>query len=196
MSLRDSIDLDRELPAIVDGDADAFARWVAGAEPALRRVLRGFAARVDVEAVVQEALIRVWQTAPRFVPDGRPNALLRLAARIAQNLAVSELRRLELCATEDDALARLGEEMGAVDARPPPDPLLRKHIEACRERLPDRPALALAERLGAAGGEQDDHIAARLGMRLNTFLQNFTRARKLLAECLSAHGVNVTELCR
>lgn len=52
MSVRLSIDLDRELPAIVAGDADAFARWVAGAEPALRRALRSFAARVDVEAVV------------------------------------------------------------------------------------------------------------------------------------------------
>jgi RNA polymerase sigma-70 factor (ECF subfamily) len=83
-----------------------------------------------------------------------------------------------------------------VDARPPPDPLLRRHIEECKERLPDRPAQALDARLGAAGGERDDHLAATLGMRLNTFLQNFTRARKLLADCLSAHGVNLTELCR
>ena len=31
--------------------------------------------------------------------------------------------------------------------------------------------------------------AERLGMRLNTFLQNFTRARKLLADCLERQGV-------
>jgi RNA polymerase sigma-70 factor (ECF subfamily) len=138
----------------------------------------------------------VWQTAPRFTPDGGPNALLRLGARIAQNLAVSELRRLELRATEDGMLERLCEETGAVDARPPPDPLLRRHIEECKDRRPDRPALALTERLGAGGGEQDDQIATRLGMRVNTFLQNFTRARRLLAECLSAHGVDLAELCR
>lgn len=196
VSVGEPIDLDRELPSIVAGDADAFARWVACAEPALRRSLRGFAARADVEAVVQEALLRVWQTAPRFVPDGRPNALLRLGARIAHNLAVSELRRREPRATEDGALDRLCEEAGAVDARPPPDPLLRRHIEECKDRLPDRPAQALDARLGAGAGDRDDHLAAGLGMRLNTFLQNFTRARKLLAECLSAHGVNLTELCR
>ena len=34
---------------------------------------------------------RVWQVAPRFKPDGRPDALLRLAIRIGRNLAVSEL---------------------------------------------------------------------------------------------------------
>jgi hypothetical protein len=28
-------------------------------------------------------------------------------------------------------------------------------------------------------------------MRLNTFLQNFTRARRLLRKCLERHGVNI-----
>jgi RNA polymerase sigma-70 factor (ECF subfamily) len=31
----------------------------------------------------------------------------------------------------------------------------------------------------------------RLGMKLNTFLQNFTRARKLLADCLRSRGVDL-----
>ena len=31
-------------------------------------------------------------------------------------------------------------------------------------------------------------------MRLNTFLQNFTRARKLLAECLRKRGVDLSEV--
>jgi RNA polymerase sigma-70 factor (ECF subfamily) len=53
------LDLDRHLPAIAAGDPDAFAPWVAGAEPALRDSLRPFAARVDTEAVLQEALLRV-----------------------------------------------------------------------------------------------------------------------------------------
>ena len=30
-------------------------------------------------------------------------------------------------------------------------------------------------------------------MRLNTFLQNFTRARRMLAECLKRHGVAFEE---
>ena len=68
-------DLDHLLPGIVAGDADAFGRWVAGAELQVRDSLRPFAASVDAEAVLQESLLRVWQTAPDFKPDGRPNAL-------------------------------------------------------------------------------------------------------------------------
>jgi len=95
------------LPAISAGDAAAFARWLASAEDRLRGSLRSFAERVDVEAVLQEALVRVWQLAPRVVPDGRPHALLRLAIRIARNLAVSDLRRSRLEPVEADALERL-----------------------------------------------------------------------------------------
>ena len=58
-------DLDDLLPAIVAGDHDAFARWVAGAELRLRASVQGFARQVDVESVVQECLLRVWQVAPR-----------------------------------------------------------------------------------------------------------------------------------
>src|SRR6185437_5928786 len=75
-------DLDVHFPAIAAGDAGAFGRWLAGAEPCLRQSLRPFAARVDTEAVVQEALLRTWQVVPRHAPDGRPNSLLRLALRI------------------------------------------------------------------------------------------------------------------
>src|SRR3989304_4469619 len=88
-----SENLDLYLSAIVAGDTRAFGRWMAGAEPPMRESLRSFARVVDVEAVLQEALIRVWSVAPRFVPDGGPNGLLRLGVRIARNLAVSEVRR-------------------------------------------------------------------------------------------------------
>jgi RNA polymerase sigma factor (sigma-70 family) len=192
----EAVDLDRHLPAIVAGDADAFACWVAGAEPALRRVLRPLAAHVDAEAVVQEALIRVWQTAPRFTPDGRPNALLRLGVRIALNLALSERRRLRVSAAPADMIERLIEEAGEVEAAAAPDPILRRRIEECRDRLPDRASSALRERLSAGGGEPDERIAARLGMRLNTFLQNFTRARRLLAQCLEESGLVLEEILR
>jgi RNA polymerase sigma-70 factor (ECF subfamily) len=190
------LDLDEHLRAIVAGDADAFARWVARAEPSLRLSLRGLAAHVDVEAVVQEALLRVWQAAPRFVPDGRPNGLLRLGVRIAHNLAVSERRRLRASAVPEDMIERLLEEAGEVAVEPAPDPILRRRIEECRDKLPERPSQALGGRLSCAGGEPDESIAARLGMRLNTFLQNFTRARRLLAECLEAHGLRLEDLVR
>jgi hypothetical protein len=71
-----------------------------------------------------------------------------------------------------------------------PDPLLRKLIALCREQLQGRPAQALDARLAAAGAEPDQVLAQRLAMTLNTFLQNFTRARRQLAECLQRRGVD------
>jgi RNA polymerase sigma factor (sigma-70 family) len=182
------IDLDVHLAAIVAGDADAFARWLAGAEMPVRLSLASFAAVVDVEAVVQESLLRVWQVAPRFEPDGNPNGLLRFGVRIARNLAVSELRRtktrpVEPADLEDHREVRASE----------PDPMLRRAIIECRDKLPAKPREVLDARLHSAGADDDVTLAEALGMRLNTFLQNFSRARKLLAECLGKRGIAVDQ---
>jgi RNA polymerase sigma-70 factor (ECF subfamily) len=181
------MDLDAELPAIAGGDAGAFSRWLAGAERPVSESQRSFAAVIHVEAVLLEALLRVWQVAPRFVPDGRPNGLVRLGVRIGRNLAISEVRRLRAVPTEpgdiEAALAR------AERPAAPPDPMLRESIRTCREQLPAKPRQALEARLASAGGGGDPDLAESLGMRLNTFLQNVTRARQLLAECLRRRGV-------
>lgn len=185
------LDLDVHLPAIARGDDIAFGRWLAGAEPTLRESLRPYAARVDVEAMLQEALLRVWQVAPRHTPDGRPNSLFRLSIRIARNLCIDELRRTRCAPMDDDGLERILSSAEVTDAASGPDPFLRKVIAECRDKLPDKPAEALSSRLGSGGGEPDEELAARLGMRLNTFLQNVTRARKLLAECLEKRRVDL-----
>jgi RNA polymerase sigma factor (sigma-70 family) len=179
--------------SICAGDATAFARWLAGAEPRLRDSLRSLATRIDVEAVLQEALLRVWQVAPRFVPDGQPDALLRLAVRIARNLAVDTLRRNRLEPLAADVPERLAADADLVAPAPDrwSDPLLRRAIEECRRRLPDRPAKALQVRLESGGTETDERLAELLRMRLNTFLQNIVRARKFLAECLRRRGIDL-----
>jgi DNA-directed RNA polymerase specialized sigma24 family protein len=188
-------DLDRHLAAIAAGDPEAFARWVAGAEPRLRDSLSSFAAALDVEAVLQESLLRVWQVVVRFRPDGKPNGLLRLTIRIARNLAVSELRARGRVVSEDDReLTRMIDGLAAGDLPEAPDPLLRRLIEACRRALPRQPRTALEARLQAGGAEPDTVLAARLRMRLNTFLQNVTRARKALAECLRRGGMDLEVL--
>ncbi len=183
-------DTDEHLPAIREGDAEAFARWMSSVEPTLRLSLRSFAASVDVESVLQEALLRTWSYAPRVVPDGKPNALFRVALRIARNLAVSEKRRIRPSAGGDDVLLTLADD----DAPSFVDPLLLARVRDCHARLPDKPRQALTARLESQGADHDEELAARLSMRLNTFLQNFTRARKLLLECLRAMGVDLTEL--
>lgn len=174
------IDLDQHLSAIGAGDPDAFARWVAGAEMPLRQAMRQFAAACDTEAVLQETLLRVWQLAPRVTPDGRGNSLLRFAHRVAKNLCLDETRRLR------NPLPQVDE----IDLQPePPDPILRRAIIECREKLPKKPAQALQARLAAEGAEPDTTLARRLNMSLDAFLQNFTRARKLLADCLKKKQV-------
>jgi RNA polymerase sigma-70 factor (ECF subfamily) len=179
--------------AIAAGDASAFARWLAGAEPRLRESLRSLAARIDVESVLQEALLRVWQVAPRFVSDGEPEALLRLAVRIARNLAIDTVRRNRLEPLDPEALERLAASVSLV--APPPDtrtdPLLRRAIDECRRKLPDKPAQALQARLESTGGEPDERLAERVRMRRNTFLQNIVRARRFLANCLRRHGIDL-----
>jgi len=188
-------DLDQLAEAIGAGDPDAFARWLAGAERPLRDSLRSFAAHVDVEAVLQEALLRTWQVAPRFVPDGRPNGVLRLAWRIARNLALDQSRvalRIEPADVEtlERATAGLADPTGD-SSTGAGDPLLRRAIQECRKRLPRQPARAIEARLQGEGQEPDVELAGRLGMRLNTFLQNITRARRLLTECLKRRGIDL-----
>lgn len=191
------MDLDAHLPAILTGDSRAFGQWMAGAEGTIRDSLRSFATVIDVESVLQEALLRVWQVTPRFVPDGRPNGLLRLGIRIARNLAVSELRRTHARRTQQVPEEDLERALAVAEPRSldveGPDPLLRELLAKCHDRLPDKPRQAMTVRLENEGGRPDDELASVLGMRLNTFLQNFTRARRMLAECLKKHGMVVDE---
>lgn len=176
------------LSAIAAGDARAFGQWMSAAEPRVRLSLRSFAAQVDTEAVVQESFLRVWQVAPRIEPDGKPEVLLRFTVRVARNLAIDHVRRARRMLPTDAATL---DRMRDADVPPvqAPDPLLRATIERCRNALPKKPAQALTARLSVGGQSPDTTVASSLGMRLNTFLQNLSRARRLLAACLSKHGV-------
>ena len=177
------------LMAMASGDAQAFARWASAVEQPLRGALRPFATSVDTEAVLQETLLRIWQVAPRFTHDGKPNALLRFAMRTARNVAVSEWRRQGRPDQQEALEQHLNAELHLAPITP--DPHLRLQIGKCREKLPGKPKVALEQRLESDGTEDDSVLAARLGMSLNTFLQNFTRARRFLKECLAKAGVHL-----
>jgi DNA-directed RNA polymerase specialized sigma24 family protein len=174
-----------------EGSPEAFAGWAAFVELPLRRSLRRFAMWVDAEVVVQETLLRMWIFATK--PD-RPlegsGASLRFALKVARNVALEETRknhpgrRVDVEDLDEDPSA-------AIDPCPPSDPALRRAIEECIERLPGQPRQSILARLEGDGAISDRDLAAGLRMKLNTFLQNIVRARKLLAACLEGRGVQL-----
>ena len=171
------------------GDPRGFEAWVRLVEPPLRASLSGFARSVDVEAVVQEGLLRMWVLAPRLTLVGR-DAPLRYALTLVRNLVRREAQRLSRFDHPEAS-----PEPVTPDPHPP-DPALRRAILACLQELPRRPQQALAARIEGDRAEADRDLAACLGMRLNTFLQNVVRARRLLAQCLESRGISLLEVWR
>ena len=174
------------------GNPEAFAEWMGMAEIPLRRSLRRFARAVDVEVVVQETLLRMWLLAndPQWVLEG-DNASLKFTFRVARNVALEEIRRFR-----QDRFVN----MNTLDSLPEgcvepelPDPALGQAINDCIERLPKQPRRALSARV-RDGCLPDREIAGGLRMKVNTFLQNIVRGRKLLADCLERRGVRLGEI--
>jgi len=176
-------DTDVELNAISKGDTDAFARWMAQAEPRLRRSLRSFAAQVDAEAVVQEALLRAWHFAPRLTADEQADALLRFSMRTARNLAITETRKRRPAFVPDDA----GFSAEACFSGPNDAAELREAIADCFDAVPAKPRQAMQARLRGHYAS-DAALADDIGMTLNTFFQNIRRARLALLACLRRRG--------
>tara|TARA_B100000609_G_C17222459_1_gene441241 strand:- start:10948 stop:11538 length:591 start_codon:yes stop_codon:yes gene_type:complete len=187
-------DLDIYLADIVAGNEVAFGHWMRGAQRLLRGSLQSFATSVDTEAVLQEALLRTWQIAPKVEPDGKPNTLLRVSLRITRNLAISEARKHKRVQyAPDRTLEKQLESQSDGPPPSPPDPMLRRALQDCEEKLPEKPKQVFKARIHSQGGEADLHLAQALSMRKNTFLQNFSRARKFLLECLRAAGVDLEQ---
>jgi DNA-directed RNA polymerase specialized sigma24 family protein len=186
------VDLDALLPGIVAGDAGAFARWVAAAEPVLRRRLRGFATSVDVECVVQECLLRAWQLAGSIRPDARGNSLLRWSTTVAFNLARQWARRQRAEGMTPGELDALPDDAEAGWIGPAGDVLLRRRIVECMDALGDgRAGQAIRARIDACGGETDEALARRTGMSHAAFRKNVSLARAALTTCLDGFGVKL-----
>ena len=177
---------DAHLEAIAAGDQDAFALWVAAAEPRIRLSLHRFSRYVDTEVVVQETLLRMWQLAPRFTPDGKPDALLRFAMVTARNLAITEARKNGRRLTAE----QLSDEPEVIGPGEHSDDTLRETVKRCMRDLPRRPKRALRTRFRTSY-VSDAALASELGMTINTFFQNVRRGRQALLECLQRHGITL-----
>jgi DNA-directed RNA polymerase specialized sigma24 family protein len=170
-------------------NAAAFADWVRLVEIPLRRSLRRYARLVDVESVMQEGFLRMWMLAPTLELVGE-NASLRYAHVLINNLARGEARRLARETSLDpEEMEALPEARVEPDAAP--DPLLRRVVLGCLERLPPQPRSAILARIRDGGLRPDRALAQALNMTTNTLLQNIVRARRLLIRCLKAQGVTL-----
>ncbi len=140
---------------------------------------------------MQESLLRMWVLAPRLELSGA-NASLRYVHTMARNLALREAERrgrFDVVPPEDL-------EIEPVDEGPATDPALRKRIVECLRALSARPRKALLLRMNDQTAESDRDLADRLGMRLNTFLQNVVRARKAMKRCLESRGISLQKVPR
>lgn len=184
-------EVDRTFAETRAGSVQAFTAWVRLVEAPLRMSLRRFAPAVDVEAIVQEALLRMWKLACGIELTGS-NASLAYLLRLARNLAISEARRLRTLPRVDIEDIE-NDDQFSVGPAPAADPRLGQIIRACIEKLPERPREALTQRLQHGGILPDRSLARMMNMQPNTFLQNIVRARKLVAACLEKAGVPLKE---
>lgn len=174
------------------GDRNAFAAWMSKVEIPLRRSFSRWARAVDVEVVIQETFLRMWLLAcdPQRPLEGS-HASLKYAFGVARNVALEEIRRYRQDRFVDlSALESLPEGRCEAD---PPDPALARAIAECMDRLPAKPRSAMWARVRGAC-LPDRELAKGLKMKVNTFLQNIVRARRLLRRCLEQRGVRLGEI--
>ena len=185
-----------QLQAIVRRDQDAFGRWVTQHEIPLRLALRRFAELVDVEVIVQETAIVVWERAATIRPDGRRGFLWRWAVTVALNKARNEARRTARLA-HDVTSTELENELADPDsARTQPDQMFIARLNRCRSQLPETLGRALDVRIEDNGQRSDRELATSIGVSFDAFRQSLARGRKALKQCLSSFGIDLTEYAR
>ena len=176
--------------AIRGGNSYMFAKWLSMVEAPLRRSLHRYARDLDTEVILQETLTRMWMIGARGKDLQGENASLLLAFGVLRNVRREEERRLKLAGQRDGGRPEDHPDVAACNPAPA-DAGLRRAIVRCFEKLPGRPRKAMEARL--QGSTPDRDLAEELGMKLNTFLQNIVRARKVLARCLEESGVRLAE---
>jgi RNA polymerase sigma-70 factor (ECF subfamily) len=103
-----------ELRRIAAGDPAALQRLIGREAPRLLRFAHGMLGSLDeAEDVVQETLIRLWETAARWTPDARVGTWLH---RVAYNRAIDRLRRRRNFVDDDTRLLSVVDEAEQADA--------------------------------------------------------------------------------
>jgi RNA polymerase sigma-70 factor, ECF subfamily len=176
-----SPELAQLIAAVAKRDEVAFERLYAATRAKLFGVVLRILRRQDLaEEVIQEAYVKIWNSAGKFSPDlASP---ITWMASIARNRAIDIVRRRGEVSMEEEPAAR----EVAADA---PDPLARremteelKRLLECVGRLePDRQKLVL---LAYYNGWSREHLAAKFETPVNTVKTWLRRSLLEIRECL------------
>lgn len=168
------------LAAVAKGDQAAFERLYHATRAKLYGAVLRILRRADVAGeVLQEAYLKVWNSAGQFDPAVASPMTWMLS--IARNRAIDVVRKKVELVVADDALFEVAAET--------PDPLAGrqmneelKRLLACMGRLKeDRRRLVL---LAYYGGCSRDQLAAQFDAPVNTIKTWLRRALADIRECL------------
>lgn len=136
----DPIRRDEALMAeVADGSEAAFAILARAESPRLLRFARSLIAPAEAEEVVQEALLRLWQQAEAWQPNGRVSTWLH---QVAYRLCIDRIRRRRTSVGIEEVQDDIE------DPDPPPEQRLIRVAEAGAVRaaidaLPERQRVAI-----------------------------------------------------
>lgn len=144
---------------------------------------------VEAEDIAQEALLRLWRHADRWV-EGGPGIAAWLS-RVAMNLCLDRLRKTRRVSDED--IPETVDEAPLADAAIESDEVKQAVVD-CIQSLPDRQRasviLTYYERLS------NSHAADQLEMNIKAFESMLYRARGTLKGCVEGKGVISVDLER
>lgn len=137
----------------------------------------------EAEDVAQEALLRLWDYAPKW-QDGNSGVAAWLT-RVATNMCIDRIRKTRRMTAEEDAPERKDSEPLA-DAKLEADEV-RAAVVACIEALPENQRAAVV--LTYYEEQPNQGAADVLDMQIKAFESLLFRARAALRGCVERKGV-------
>ena len=176
-------ELVRLLAAVADGDQAAFERLYAATRAKLYGVVLRILRRADLaDEVMQEAYLKIWNSAGQF--DPALASPITWMVTIARNRAIDLARKKRDVSVEETpgVLERAAESVDPLAARERSEELRR--LLNCLGRLdPDERRLML---LAYYNGLSREQLAAKLGHPVNTIKTWLRRSILAVRECLGS----------
>lgn len=172
------------MAAIATGDTRVFARLVTEMTPVLLRFTQSIlvASPGEAEEVVQEALVRLWQRADDWQPNGRIATWLH---RVAYRLSIDTLRKRRPSVAIEDVAETIADGGPLASARLSHADEVRA-IRAAVAALPERQRSAIV--LCHFQGLSQAEAAAVMGIGEHAYESLLARARRSLRATVAGRG--------